>query len=53
MAKVKITIEGYEVIEKTVKGGGNSGRVYLPKFWIGKRVKIILLDRVNKDANQT
>lgn len=43
-----ITVEGYEVMEKVVKEGGNSGRVYLPKSWVGKRVKIILLDPVNE-----
>jgi len=44
MKKIKITVEGYEVLEKVVREGGNSGRVYLPKSWIGKRVKIILLE---------
>ncbi|WP_084063663.1 DUF2080 family transposase-associated protein [Geoglobus acetivorans] len=34
----------YEVIEKVVKDGGNSGRVYVPKAWVGKKVKIILLE---------
>ncbi len=33
-----------ESIEKTVKPEGNSGRVYVPKVWIGKRVKIFLLE---------
>jgi len=48
MKKMTITVEGYEVMEKVVKEGGNSGRVYLPKSWVGKRVKIILLDPVNE-----
>lgn len=37
-------VAGHEMIEKTVKRSGNSGRVYLPPLWIGKRVKIIRLD---------
>lgn len=41
---MKIEIEAYQVIEKTVKSGGNSGRVYVPVDWIGKRVKILLME---------
>ena len=33
-----------EVIEKKVKQSGNSGRIYLPPNWIGKKVKIIRVD---------
>lgn len=47
-SKVRITVEGYEVVEKIVKSGGNSGRIYLPKSWIGKKVKIILLEPVDR-----
>jgi hypothetical protein len=32
---------GEEMIEKEVKPSGNTGRVYLPSDWVGKRVKII------------
>jgi len=41
---VKFEVYGQEMIEKDVKQAGNSGRVYLPPDWIGKRVKIIRLD---------
>lgn len=44
---VEIHITGsweYEALEKTVKESGNSGRVYTPKEWIGKRVKLVLLE---------
>jgi putative transposon-encoded protein len=37
-------VVGHEVIEKVVKRSGNSGRVYLPPGWIGKRVKIVRLE---------
>jgi len=37
-------IEGYEVIEKTARATGTSARVWVPKNWAGKRVKIIRLD---------
>ncbi len=42
--KMKIEITAYQVAEKIVKSGGNSGRVYVPVDWIGKRVKILLLE---------
>jgi len=46
MAKeVKISLTGFEVLEKEVTKGGNSGRVYVPPQWIGKRVKIILVEK--------
>lgn len=50
IAKMKIEIEAYQVVEKTVKSSGNSGRVYVPIDWVGKRVKILLLESLeNKE----
>lgn len=46
---MKIEVEGFEVIEKLVKEAGNSGRVYVPKNWIDKRVKIVLLEPVESE----
>ena len=42
--KSKFEVYGEEMIEKEVKQSGNSGRVYLPPEWVGKRVKIIRTD---------
>ena len=42
--KVKFEVYGEEMVEKTVKVSGNSGRVYLPPDWVGRRVKIIRID---------
>jgi len=42
--KAKFEVYGEEMIEKEVKQSGNSGRVYLPPEWVGKRVKIIRID---------
>ncbi len=39
--KVKFEIYGEEMIEKMVNSSGNSGRVYLPPEWIGRKVKVI------------
>ncbi len=43
-SKVKFEIFGEEMIQKTVKLSGNSGRVYLPPTWVGHNVKIIRID---------
>jgi putative transposon-encoded protein len=42
--KVRLEIYGEEVVEKTVRMSGNSGRVYLPMVWVGRRVKIVRLN---------
>lgn len=42
--KVKFEVYGEEMVEKTVKLSGNSGRVYLPPDWVGCRVKIIRVE---------
>jgi hypothetical protein len=42
--KSKFTLFGKELIEKEVKKSGNTGRVYLPPNWVGKRVRIIRID---------
>ena len=39
---MEFKIEGVESREKVVAEGGTSGRIYLPKAWIGKTVIIIL-----------
>ena len=41
---VKFEVYGEEMIEKTVKLSGTSGRVYLPPDWVGHLVKIIRID---------
>ena len=43
--ETKIELTGYEMLEKKVNKSGNSGRVYVPVEWIGKRVKIILVEQ--------
>jgi len=40
-----IKLKGYEMLEKQVNQSGNSGRVYVPIEWVGKKVKIILLEK--------
>lgn len=37
-------IRGYEVVEKVAKSSGTTARVWVPKSWEGKRVKIVRID---------
>ena len=43
--ETNITLIGYEMLEKDVTKSGNSGRIYVPVQWIGKKVKVILLEK--------
>jgi len=38
-------MEGYEVVEKVPEKGGNSARIYVPKRWIGKKVRVVLIEQ--------
>ena len=41
---ITMRMEGYEVIEKIADQGGNSARIYVPKHWMGKKVRAVLLE---------
>ncbi len=43
--EVKLVLTGFEMLEKEVHKSGNSGRVYVPVEWIGKKIKIILIEK--------
>ncbi len=42
--KIKMVAFGMEMLEKEVRLSGVSGRLYLPRDWVGCRVKIIRLN---------
>jgi len=44
MKETKMQLTGFEMLEKQVNKSGNSGRIYVPVEWIGKRVKVILVE---------
>jgi putative transposon-encoded protein len=45
MAKpIVMRMEGYEVVEKVAEKGGNSSRIYVPKHWLGRRVRAVLIE---------
>ena len=41
---IKMQMVGYEVVEKIADKGGNSARIYIPKHWIGKKVRAVLIE---------
>lgn len=44
MKPFKIELEGYDFVEKVVADGGNSGRVLVPKKWLNKKVRVVLVE---------
>jgi len=43
-APMDIKMKGYEVIEKVAKPCSTSGRILVPKHWVGKRVKAVRVE---------
>ena len=41
---IKMQMEGFEVVEKIAERGGNSARIYVPKHWMGKKVRAVLIE---------
>ena len=41
---IQMKMDGYEIVEKKADKGGNSGRVYVPNHWIGKKVRVVLIE---------
>lgn len=42
-------IQGHEVIEKEAAAHGTGAHVYLPKEWLGDRVKIVRVTKTGGD----
>ena len=49
MTKFEMNVEGHAFLEKTVSSNQNTGRVYVPKEWIGKKVLIVLKEPLDDD----
>ncbi len=41
---ITLTMTGYEVVEKEAKPCATSGRILVPRHWVGKRVRAVRLD---------
>ena len=49
MEKKSMTVDFYGIVDnKEVKDGVTSGRVFVPKSWIGKKVTVLLLEPINE-----
>lgn len=46
MEKDVFQVLGYELIIKKVTDAKTTGKIYLPKEWIGRRVKVIRMDEL-------
>lgn len=44
-----IQMQGYEVIEKVVTQHATSAKVLVPRHWIGKRVRAVRLEPMEKE----
>jgi len=42
--EIRITLLCEEFLEKEVKSNFGYGRIYLPKEWVGKKVKVVRVD---------
>jgi putative transposon-encoded protein len=42
--EMEVKAMAYQVLDRDVKNMGNSGGIYLPKGWVGKKVKVLLLE---------
>lgn len=47
--QMEVHTTAFQVLDKMVKPIGNSGGVLVPKKWIGKKVKILLLEEVAEE----
>ena len=43
---MEVKLEAYDTRDKVVTIAGSSGHVYVPKAWVGKRVKVLLIEEL-------
>lgn len=49
MQEMRIEITGYEVLEKTATKTGCTAHVTVPIGWLGKKVKVVLLEPIDNE----
>ena len=49
MQEMRIEIAGYEVLEKTATKTGCTAHVTVPIGWLGKKVKVVLLEPIGDE----
>lgn len=47
--KMVVHTDAYQVLDKIVKSLGNSGGILIHKKWMGKMVKVLLLEDVDEE----
>jgi putative transposon-encoded protein len=47
--EMDITSVCYGMVDRVVGPAGHSGRVHVPKAWVGKRVRVLLLDPIDEE----
>ena len=48
MDPMRIELNGYAVLEKIATKQGNSAHVTVPLAWLGKRVRVVLVDPLDR-----
>jgi len=52
MKPYSVTLDVYGTVEKKVRDGGNSGRVFVPKSWLGKNVRVYLVEPLDEEEEE-
>mgnify|MGYP001245904037 CR=1 FL=1 len=52
MKPYSVTLDAYGTVEKKVRDGANSGRVFVPRAWIGKKVRVYLVEPVEEEEEE-
>jgi putative transposon-encoded protein len=53
MEKQMFKVTGYILTEKVVGDAGSSGRIFVSKQWLGKRVTVILNEPIEDHKEKT
>lgn len=46
---MEISTKCYQVKDKEVRAQTKGGVIYLPESWVGKRVRVLLLDPIERE----
>lgn len=49
MESFEITLKAYAMLDKEAKSSQGGARVFVPKEWAGKRVRVLLLDPIEDE----
>jgi len=45
---IECPLKCYDYLVKRARDGGNSARVFVPKAWTGKRIAVLLLEKIDE-----